>query len=196
MSGVTAFRSYWSVYGGFGAVFASAYFWAAVSLTAVTSFWWLHGIWWDRVMAITPNILGFSFSGYLLLLAVGSEDFMKLLARAGGRESALMDVSATFVHFIVVQFTALILTLLFIAVDEGYWSKSGSSHSPCDCIYYFRSAHEGLAVLAFWYSITTGFAATMRIFGLTNLYTAMVHADLANAAAVKPGDPPSKPPGA
>lgn len=172
MSLTPRFRSYWANYGGTKAVFSSPYFWAACSLTLITYRWWSSHNWWERVLAIEPSLLGFSLGGYVLLLAVGSERFMELLARAGPEDdSALIGVSAAFVHFIAVQFSALLLAIVFVATEEAFWSSVNFSSMPC--MRTLRTSQAGLSILAFFYSFTTGIAATLRIFSLTNLYAAM-----------------------
>lgn len=169
------FRSYWSIYGGTAAVLSSGYFWTAVGLTCATYQWWLNSNWWERVLAIEPSMLGFSLGGYVMLLAVGSERFMELLAKAGEvTSSALVGVSAAFVHFIMVQFASLVLALIFIASEETFWTTHKWQASPC--LHMARAAQEGVTMLIFFYTLTTGIAATLRIFSLTHLYVTMVRA--------------------
>lgn len=166
------FRNYWDVYGGFSAVFKSRYFWGAFGLTVLTGPWWFGGSWWERVLAIEPTMLGFSLGGYVMLLAVGSERFMELLAKAGQESgSALVGVSAAFVHFIMVQFMSLVLALLFVASQERFWAAHNLQTSLW--LKGARAVQEGVTMLVFFYTLTTGMAATLRIFSLTNLYVAM-----------------------
>lgn len=173
MGASTQFRSYWDAYGGFSAVMRSRYFWLAVVLTAATYPWWVNKPWWERVLAIEPTMLGFSLGGYVVLLGVGSEKFMELLARAGRENgSAFVGVSSAFVHFIIVQFVSLISALLFVATEETFWSTPGWKN--CGCLYTVRIAQQSVTLLLFYYSLTTGIAATLRIFSLSNLYVAMV----------------------
>ncbi len=115
---------YWRAYGGWGDLFASVYFHAAVLICASSYGFWTRvpreniAPWWDLVIAVVPSLLGFTLGGYALLVAFLGEKFRKSIsgssARSDGKtvESPFLVLNATFVHYIVVQTLALVFATL------------------------------------------------------------------------------------
>jgi hypothetical protein len=71
------------------------------------------GRWWDTPVAVLPSLIGFTLGGYAILLAFGDEEFKSVFAGATtkNKDSPYVIVSATFMHFIVVQVIALLIAL-------------------------------------------------------------------------------------
>ena len=64
------FASYWSKYGGFKSLLLSPYFQTAILITLLTVGFWF-GIstkWWERVISVIPNLLGFTLGGFAIFL--------------------------------------------------------------------------------------------------------------------------------
>ncbi|WP_439671204.1 hypothetical protein [Cupriavidus necator] len=119
-SGVTdIFSRYWQAYGGWPSLVRSPYFHAAVLLTALTAHTWSQVDWWNQVLSILPNLLGFTIGGFTLFLAIGSDRFRAILsARDDDEPASMMElISASYVHFIVVQTLAIICALLASATN-------------------------------------------------------------------------------
>ena len=99
------FQYYWNTYGGWRALLSSPYLHVALFLLLLTNHQWISRDWWDQSLAILPNLLGFSLGGFAIFLGLGDEQFRAVLAEKDEKESnsAYTLVSATFVHFILIQ---------------------------------------------------------------------------------------------
>lgn len=107
---------YWKWYGGAAAVFRSRYFGMAI-IVAILGYLisLLHSAWWDVFLSIIPNLLGFSIGAYALVIGLGNEKFLLIITGSSAKDKAsaspFLSVSATFVHFIIVQTIAIFLLL-------------------------------------------------------------------------------------
>jgi len=157
--------SYWAAYGGWGALFTSTYFWGSVGLTLVQFRAWMVPGWWDVVLQTLPNLVGFGLGGYAILLSFGDDKFRALLVKAGSKTPLFMKISATFVHFIVVQLLALMFALvcknLYTAPLHSFeWLSREESRTGAviaGCVW-------GLGYLVFVYSLACAAAATFAIY--------------------------------
>src|SRR5687768_6239160 len=74
-------QKYWSAYGGRAALFRSPFFHVAVAVgflcLPLVINW---GDWAGKILGVVPNLLGFSLSGFAILLALGTEKFQRILA--------------------------------------------------------------------------------------------------------------------
>ncbi len=162
---------YWTIYGGLGALLRSPYFHLSLLLTAVTADSWLHEKWWSTAISVLPNLLGFTLGGFAIFLGFGDEKFKAVIAGTDPEESEgfspYLSVSATFLHFVVVQVTALL------------WALVGSA-------LYFELPDPRLAfvgrvlgvlggAIGYWlllYSICVGAAAGISVFRVAGWYDA------------------------
>lgn len=157
---ISIYRLYWESYGGFGAILKSRYFWYSVlvSFICFPLFWSCDSSdsskWFDLPLSVLPNILGFTLGGYAILLAFGDKAFLKLFMKQSKRlkHTLYMELNASIVHFIIIQFIALIYSVISYS-----WN-----------ITYGIIAHVGF--FFFIYAIATGMAATFSIFRLSYLY--------------------------
>lgn len=164
------FGRYWQAYGGFRALFASAYLYLAF---AFTLFLWPHwfaaeGQWWQFPLQIMPNMLGFSLGGYAIWLAMGDDNFRSLVSGASedGTASPYMQLSAAFVHFILMQ----MLSLLSALAASAY---SGVSIACLTQLEYYSTISTWLRFLGCWlfiYALATGVAATMQLLRVSSWY--------------------------
>ncbi len=102
---------YWRIYGGWRDLLRSPYFHVSVVLVAVTADSWINYKWWLTVTAVVPNLLGFTLGGFAIFLGFGDERFKTTIAGndAGDDDhSPYLMVSATFMHFVVIQILALL----------------------------------------------------------------------------------------
>jgi len=113
---------YWKAYGGLNAVVGSPYFRAACVLTAVTYGSWIDKHWWDQVLAILPNLMGFSLGAIAIFIGIGSESFRRLISRRREAEldvdSPFLKTTATFAHFVLVQTAAILVALIAAGLDN------------------------------------------------------------------------------
>ncbi|MCB1956341.1 MAG: hypothetical protein KDG55_11740 [Rhodocyclaceae bacterium] len=107
------FCRYWTSYGGLGELLASPYVHVAAVLTVVLFPAWLHGKWWELSLQVVPSVLGFTLAGFTIWLGFGDDQFRSLIFkdRPKRKITPYIGVSAAFVHFIVVQFIAIVAAL-------------------------------------------------------------------------------------
>lgn len=171
---------YWAAYGGWSELFGSFYFRAAVLVTALTWGSWTARGWWDTVTAVLPNVLGFTLGGYAILLSFGDEKFRTLLAAskaesldqgASGSPSPYRQLSASFLHFIVIQSFALIAALIAKGLDTV--DQRIRPHLECTSLGLLR-AFEFIAsfvgYLLFVYALFAAIAASFFVFRLSNWF--------------------------
>lgn len=180
---VSAFRildRYWTVYGGRPALIRSPFMHLALALMIPTYGLWTKSGWWELVITVIPNVLGFSLGGYAILLAFGDEQFKSVISGKDSNEteeySPFMSINATFFHFILVQCIAL--SLAIIAKAHVYQlvsvtiKKSVVNTVPItyDFGVWLKQVCWFLGFLIFIYAMTTAVAVTMSIFEISDWY--------------------------
>lgn len=112
----TIITRYWRVYGGLADLVRSPYFHVSLLLSLLTSHTWLFTPWWDVVISVLPNLLGFTLAGFAIFLSFGDERFRTKIAGTlpenSDAPSPLIVVSSTFMHFVLVQISALLWALV------------------------------------------------------------------------------------
>jgi len=152
-------RKYGEIYGGWGAVLKSSYFWWSVVLAVVLFPLWITQEpnggyeWVSMSLTIIPSMVSFSLGSMAIILSMGGGKFLKVIQSNGEEGSFYLKMVSTFMHFIIVQFVALLATLL----AEAY---------P----YFFTSA---LGFFALIYAGATGIAAASIFMELAHLRNAM-----------------------
>ena len=157
-------------YGGWRAVLSSWFFRIALLLLLPTYSLWSKPNWWDTVMAVIPNLLGFTIGAFALTLAFGDERFKNLLANSADDESGstIHEMSATFFIFIAVQSIALLSAI----ACKGMW-EFGSSIVPENffgVIQIFGNVIWCISYLFFIYGIVLALAAAKWIHMLAIVY--------------------------
>ena len=158
------FRTYWRCYGGIKALLSSPYLHVSFVLAALMFPIWGSPGWWSYPLGVMPSILGFSLGGFAIWLAIGDERFRALIAGTRQDEpdtvcSPFMEMNATFIHFILMQFFAILLALIF----------AGLGPADGDVGFCLR----GIWFFGYWvfiYAIFTAAAAAMAIFRNAELY--------------------------
>ena len=176
----TLYRNYWKSYGGAGAVISSPYFVFALFVSVACAGLWTGENWWDLPVSVLPNLIGFTLAGYAILLAFGDRRFLQILANAqeagdDGSRSGFMQVSATFMHFLLVQILALLLAIFAKSRPTStwlWWVFDHSSHGNILKIIRFSIAYCGWAIgFAFFiYAICLAMAAVAAIFRIARWY--------------------------
>ena len=109
-------RRYWRIYGGWRAIFSSLYLHVSLVLLLVSFRLWSCPGWWEQVISVAPNLLGFTLGGFAIFLAIGDERFKATISGADPDEqkahSPYMALCATFLHFVLIQFLALVAALV------------------------------------------------------------------------------------
>ena len=146
---------YWTVYGGWKALLYSPYCLLSIALTVLLCPAWTHseGAWSDMAMEILPSVIGFAVGAYTIMLAFGGEQFMTTIAGSVDNEpSPFMIANAAFVHFVVVNFIALLFSV-FVHV----WSMK------CPVV-------NAIGVFLFVYALSLSLAATFAVLTLARSF--------------------------
>ncbi|HAU4370685.1 TPA: hypothetical protein F6W26_24720 [Citrobacter amalonaticus] len=172
----SALARYWKIYGGAGAIFKSCYFWSALLMTVILYPSWSHKGWWDDILSLMPNLLGFSLGGFAMWIAIGDEAFKKIITgdeineKGEVESSPYMSVNATFVHFILLQLLTIITALITkayssILIDNAFmYYYIGISYK------YILLGFSFFAYFIFIYSVFSALAAVLAIFRVSSWY--------------------------
>lgn len=186
---------YWQAYGGFISLFKSPYFYTAIVLSLILRIYWLGEPspsctlpcpcqcpsppppWWDTALSVLPNLLGFSLGGYLMWLGVGDTSFRAWLHRKTSPDetNVYMEVSATFVHFVIVQIVALVLAVIakhsqFPLSSDVVLSDIASQLNLTSAMIeeWFAPAGYGIGFFFFVYALLTALEAAFGIFRVSS----------------------------
>lgn len=164
------FGRYWEAYGGRRALLRSPYLHLAFILLAVTYPIWSAPEWWDQVISVVPNLLGFTLGGFAMFLGFGDEKFRALLAEPDEDDpdapSLYVGLCATFVHFIVVQVAAL----AFALVAKAWWFPFPWPAPILEILPVLNLIGGAVGFGLFLYAITSAVAATMHVFRMATWY--------------------------
>lgn len=169
------FQRYWVAYGGFSALIKSRYLWFSFFLTCLLYPHWSNLLWWEDVIAIMPNLLGFSLGGFAMWLAIGDDDFRKIICKTDENSSIspYMEINATFVHFIFLQivsiFLALIAKVYSFSLPGTHWILVyfGEYYK------YFCLSGYFFSYLIFIYALTSSLATTLALLRVSSWYNTL-----------------------
>lgn len=153
----SAFKTYWRVYGGWRQLLVSPYLWLSGLFWALCKPLWFDqrdtGFEWsEHALSILPSMVSFSLGALAIFLAFSNADFLKILRQKGNQHSYLMRVTTAFFHFILVQFIALLSTILLTAYPV-----------------------VAISAVAFWlfvYAIAAGVAAAAALLDMAEILNA------------------------
>lgn len=170
--------TYWRAYVGFSSLAVSPYVHFAAIFTVLLTPKWIEPGWWDLVYSIIPSLMGFSLGGYAIWLALGNDEFRKIISgrNPGEETSPFMEVNAAFVHFIFLQ----VVSLLYATIADAY-SFSASKEYLIDamgsfgsCIHTFIPFVTATAwffgFFLFIYSLVAALAATFSLLRVSSWY--------------------------
>ncbi|WP_337840204.1 hypothetical protein [Rheinheimera sp.] len=170
------FARYWLAYGGFKALYTSRYVWAALVLSGFLYPLWSSPNWWDTVLSVIPNMLGFSLGGFALWLAIGDDDFRRILASTERQQtSGYSEINSTFVHFILVQIIALIAALFAKAYNFSLPEDCWLIKNYGELFYKICLVGSYIGFSLFIYALFSALAATMGLFQVTKMYEAYLN---------------------
>lgn len=157
-------------YGGWSKLWRSSYFRLAFGVTAATWGTWTKENWWEIVINVSPDLLGFTLSAFALLLAFGDEKFRELIAANDAEGPGLLEeLSSTFLIFIVVQTTGLIAAF----VCRGMWD-SGALLLSSQVVKFLKLGAPilwGLCFFVFCYGTLLTVACARWIYLLAIVYS-------------------------
>lgn len=162
-------RRYWSAYGGWRAMCHSRYLHAALAITPFCWGSWSEPLWWDTVISVLPNLLGFTLGGFAIFVGFGDERFKASLAEPEDdpkQPTVYRQLCATFVHFIFVQVVALLLAL----VSKGMWFKAPLPEPLAAVLPAINAAWGAACYAVFLYAITSVIAIGLHVFRIATMY--------------------------
>jgi hypothetical protein len=170
------FRRFWTAYGGTRALLSSPYLRAALILTPFCWGSWSIPNWWDTVIGVLPNLLGFTLGGFAIFAAFGDERFIQSLAAPEDdpqQPSVYREFCATFVHFILVQLGALLLAL----VSKGMWFRlelptdAGAVAGAWAAVLPIANLAWGaVCYFVFLYALTSVIAIALHVFRISTMF--------------------------
>lgn len=172
---------FWAAYGRARAIILSPYFHLALVVNLVMYEKWRHETWWTDVISSLPNLIGFTLSGYAILMSFGSESFRKKLSgqRKPNEASPFVRINSTFVHFIFVQVLAVVSAIIASAQPFAKLLRPWIS-SITQNVYVISFAEAAAIFCAFFgnllfvYAWVLALAATMAVFRLSWHYDSAV----------------------
>lgn len=168
-------KYYWKCYGGFKALFTSKFLWLSILIAILLWPRWSQPDWWDDVLSIMPNLLGFSLGGFAMWIAIGDDDFRSLIAgedESDGDDSVspYMEVNAAFVHFIILQLCSIVFALF----AKTYFFKLSPDFQFFDTIKsvlpYIVLPGYFISYTLFIYAIFSGLASTFALLRVSKWY--------------------------
>ena len=163
---------YWRGYGGAKALITSPYLWASVGISGLLFPHWSSPNWWNDVLSIMPNLLGFSLGGYAMWIAIGDDNFRKLISGEDedGEPYPYMEVNAAFVHFIILQILSMILAL----IAKSYYFTLSPNHYLIenfgDYLVVASLVGYGISYFIFIYALLSAVAATLALLRVSSWY--------------------------
>ena len=157
---MSAFKTYWTTYGGWRSLFLSPYFlFSGLAWAALKPLWFdaFDGseqsfTWVEKAIIILPSMVSFSLGALAIFLAFSNETFLKLIRKRGASDSYLMAAATAFFHFILIQFVALALCLFVLAYPVALIS--------------------GIAFFVFCYALSCGVAAAAAVLDMAEILNA------------------------
>jgi hypothetical protein len=141
---------YWSIYGGLSSIFRSIFLWLSIILTCANFSLARSGLWGSIALSVLPALIGFSIGAMAISLAIPSSALFKIIAEDGRKDSYYIDLSAKFVHFILIQVVAVTLAIFEADYHEIIFSFIG--------------------LFFLFYAVLTAIPTTFCLFGLAMLY--------------------------
>lgn len=165
-------KRYWKAYGGFGAIFSSYYFYSAILITGLLYPAWTQSGWWETVLSVMPNLLGFTLGGFAMWVAIGDENFKATISgsKSSDEPSPFMVVNATFAHFIFLQIFSILLAL----VNKAYNIQLPNGHFLIEFwgehLKLATTAFYGLGYFTFIYALLSSLASVVALFSVSSWY--------------------------
>jgi hypothetical protein len=155
---IEAIKHYWAIYGGFKALLLSPYLHLSLVLTGVCEWHWAPQIAAsETAISVLPNLLGFTVGALAIVLAFSSAPIFGTLAEHGEPQSFFLKLTASLIHFILIQVTALISAIIaHITASPGL---------------------DTLALFFLFYAILVTLAAGMQLFLTALIYNARASID-------------------
>jgi hypothetical protein len=172
----------WRITGGWSAAWRSGDFRVSIIVTLLCFKFWSDDLWWDQVISVLPNLLGFTLGGFAIFLGFGSESFKTMLSDDDEMRSPYISVSASFLVFVLFQVMALLYA--FVAKATHFNLAAAALKAKMDLppvvihvdnwLITLEPYASGLGYFLFVYSLIFTLRASMRIFRLSRWYHSLI----------------------
>lgn len=128
------------------------------ALTALCLWGWAPKITAGEIaVGVLPNLLGFTVGALAIVLAFSSAPVFKTLAESGQPQSFFMKMTASLIHFILIQVLALVSAIVARVTE---WSSV-----------------DVLALFLLFYAVLVTFAAGLQLYLTAIIYNAKASID-------------------
>lgn len=157
---------YYSAYGGARQMVRSPYAHVAILLTMATASLWTRPGWWDLPLSILPNLIGFTLSGYAVVMTISDQKLRSaMIGPIPNRPTAFMATNATFFHFLLLQILAILLALIAKSRPLSYFFGSSKFEiGPFNARFVIAWVGWVIGYCVFVYALTSALAAAAAIF--------------------------------
>jgi hypothetical protein len=127
---MSAFKTYWSAYGGIANLLLSPYFnFSWISVVCVAPIWYVtlpdHEPKWIGVALSTlPGMFSFSLGGMAIFMAMTKGLFLQVI-QDGGEKSLFIKMIAAFFHFLLMQLFTILIAMVWLAYHSNFLSWLG-----------------------------------------------------------------------
>lgn len=150
-------KNYFQIYGGGNALLKSPYVQISVALGAALTFFIKPLLPFGQIgVSILPNLIGFSIGGMAIVMSISSAEIFRTLTEKGDPRSFFMKMVVSFLHYILIQVSTLIMCVL------SYHNQ----HIPLNLI----------CAVMLMYCLLLAFSIAMALFQMARIYNA--HASL------------------
>lgn len=144
---------YWKLYGGARALLGSPYVYISLCLTVVcVHFSSTKTTAAEIAVGVLPNLLGFTVGALAIVLAFSSGPVFETLAQKGKPESFFMKLTASLIHFILVQVLALTSAIVARMTE--------------------KATLDVITLFLLFYAVLVTFAAGLQLFLTALIYNA------------------------
>lgn len=153
-----AINHYWQIYGGPKALLLSPYLHVSLVLTFLCFHFWSSKTTASEIaVSVLPNLLGFTVGALAIVLAFSSAPVFETLAEKGEPQSFYMKLTASLIHFILVQVLALVAAIVARITES--------------------TGVDVLALFLLFYAVLVTFAAGIQLFLTAIVYNARASVD-------------------
>jgi hypothetical protein len=145
-------KRYWTLYGGWRALFRSPYLYAALLLSFACYPLWLqttNSNWADISINILPSLMGFAVAGMAIMLAFSHPESLDAVTQKGREDSYFLKTIANLSHFLISQVVALLVAVI--------------GHEVHNCVLAY------VGVLTLLYALLTSVAAAGQLFNTARI---------------------------
>ena len=153
-----AISHYWKIYGGPRALLLSPYLHLSLILTIICFWFWASKTTAAEIaIGVLPNLLGFTVGALAIVLAFSSAPVFETLAERGEPQSFYMKLTASLIHFILVQVLALVSAIVARITES--------------------TSVDVFALFLLFYAVLVTFAAGIQLFLTAIIYNAKASLD-------------------